>query len=314
MSSDVAIIIVSYRSAGDIAQCFAALERSTYRGFRVVICENGGPEAFQSLRETLPERLKGGQAVEFLLAPDNLGYAGGINYCLDHTGPAAAFWILNPDTEPEPGALAAMMARLEQNDCSAVGHDLVLSNGRLASLGGGRIGRWSARPISISHGLPRQPDVDAKAIEASLDYIIGASMLISPGFLERAGRMREDYFLYCEETEWCLRAKLKGEKIGYARDAVVLHAHGTSTGGGGGLNTRSRTAVYLAERNRILLIRDLFPQRMLHVAPLSLLHVLVRYGKARAWRQTSYALSGWLAGLRNERGKPPWFQSVHGSS
>ena len=63
-------------------------------------------------------------------------------------------------------------------------------------------------------------------------------------------------FLYCEEVEWCLRAIRKCEKLGYAPGAVVLHAQGTATGGGGALKTRSKTAIYLSERNRILLTRD----------------------------------------------------------
>jgi hypothetical protein len=87
---------------------------------------------------------------------------------------------------------------------------------------------------------------------------------------------------------------------------VVVHAQGTSTGGGGGLHMRSKISVYLAERARMLLTRDLYPGRLPVAALLMLLHVVIRYGKAGAWRQMSYAISGWLAGLRNERGKPVW--------
>lgn len=307
MPLDVAITIVSYRSAGDILACFAALERSICPDFRVVVCENGGEAAFVSLRDRLPERLAGGQPVELLLAPENLGFAGGVNFCIDHSRPADAYWILNPDTQPEPTALAAMLARLQRSDCGAVGHDLVLSDGRLQSLGG-HWRAWSARAISLGHGKPRRMTRAPEALEARINYILGASMLVSRGFLERAGKMREDYFLYCEEVEWCLRAARRGEKLGYAPEAVVQHAQGTTTGGGNALRTRSRVAVYLNERNRMLLTRDLFPRRLPIAAPIALLHILVRYGKARAWRQAGYAAHGWLAGLRDERGKPPWLE------
>ena len=305
MPFQVAVTIVSFHSAQDIHGCLAALERSNWPQFRIVICENGGKAAFEALRARLPERLAGGQPVELLLAPDNLGFAGGVNYCIDHGPPADVYWILNPDTQPEPGALAAMLGRLRRGDCGAVGHDLVLSDGRLQSLGG-QWRAWSARAISLGHGEPRRPMPDARRVEARVNYLVGASMLVDRGFLERAGKMREDYFLYCEEIEWCLRAGRRGEKLGYAPEAVVRHAQGTSTGGGDILRARSRLAVYLNERNRILLTRDLFPRRMPVTAPLSALHILVRYGKARAWRQLGYAAQGWLAGLRNQRGKPPW--------
>ena len=143
-----------------------------------------------------------------------------------------------------------------------------------------------------------------------MNYIVGASMLVGRDFLDRVGEMREDYFLYCEEVEWCLRAMRSGIRLGYSEDAVVMHIQGTSTGGGGVLGEQSRTAVYLAERNRILLTRDMFPARLPVTAPLSLAHLLIRYGKARAWRQMSFALSGWLAGLRGERGMPAWLQEA----
>jgi hypothetical protein len=307
-SLHVAVLIVSFNGADDISRCLGALQQSTYSDFRVVVCENGGFQAFQRLRTVLPGRLTGGQPVELLLAPDNLGYAGGINYCLSRTEAADAYWILNPDTEPEPAALGALIERLLKDDCGAVGHDLVLSNGRLASLGGGRWKAWSARAVSVNHGKPRPARVDAKAIEERLDYIVGASMLVSAGFLARVGRMREDYFLYCEEVEWCLRAGMLGERLGYAPDALVLHAHGTATGGGGALRQRSRIATFLIERNRILVTRDLYGSRLPVVAPMALAHILLKYAKARAWRQIGHALSGWLAGVRNQRGRPGWVQ------
>ena len=303
--TDVAVIIVSYRSLADITGCLAALEQSTWARFRVVICENGGEAAFDKLRAALPARLTGGQPVELLSAPGNPGYAGGINLAIERTAPAEAYWILNPDTHPDPGALAALLARLDQGGCSAVGHDLLSGDGRLASRGG-LWRKWSARAISLDKGKPWQPITDVGALENRINYITGASLLVTRGFCQRVGKMRDDYFLYCEEVEWCLRAIGQGEKLGYAPGAFVRHAQGTATGSGGTLRTQSKLAVYLMERNRILLTRDLYPALMPVAVPLSLLHIAIKYAKAAAWRQGWYALSGWLAGLANERNKPGW--------
>ncbi|MEO8894549.1 MAG: glycosyltransferase, partial [Rhizomicrobium sp.] len=278
---DVAVIIVSFHSLPDIARCLAAVEKSTWRQFRVVICENGGEDAYQRLQTNLPRQLKSGQAVELLLAPDNLGYAGGINFAIDRTAPADAYWILNPDTQPETQALEAMMARLGRGDCSAIGHDLVGTDGRLGSRGGKWL-KWSARAISLDKGKLRRPIGDIAKLESRLNYISGASLLVTRGFYQRVGKMREDYFLYCEEVEWCLRAIRHGERFGYAEDAVVQHAQGTATGAGGGLRAQSKLAVYLMERNRILLTRDLYPALMPVAVPLSLLHIAIKYAKAGA--------------------------------
>jgi N-acetylglucosaminyl-diphospho-decaprenol L-rhamnosyltransferase len=302
----VAVIIVSYGSVSDICECLSALEQSTYANFRVVICENGGEEAYGALISATPARLKSGQRVEAHLAPDNLGYAGGVNFCLRLITGADAYWILNPDTRPRQNALSALVERLARNDCDAVGHDIVLPTGKLASRGG-RWREWSAQAISLGNGEIDTRLHDPSQIEGRMNYIIGASMLVSAAFVARTGPLKEDYFLYCEEIEWCIRATRLGLRLGYSPEAVVVHSHGASTGGGGPLNTRSRLAVYLVERNRLLLTRDMFSPLLPIAAALALLHILIKYGKARAWRQVRYALSGWLAGVRNERGKPSWW-------
>ena len=155
MSLSVNVIIVSYKSVADIRNCLEALGKSTYANFKVQICENGGTAAYDEICAALPKKLPGGQPVQIFLSSGNLGYGGGINHCLDVGGEADAYWILNPDTIPAPDALAGMVARLEQGDCDAVGHDLTLPDGNLAARAGGVWHIWAARPISLEHGKPR---------------------------------------------------------------------------------------------------------------------------------------------------------------
>jgi len=300
---NVAIAIVSYRSVTDVVACLAALSRATYARFEVVVCENGGPEAYEALRAALPSKLPGGQAVRAVLAEGNLGFAGGVNLCLRETPGADAWWVLNPDTEPHPDALAAMVERLAVGDCDAVGSILALGDGTIQSYGG----KWRkalARAVSIGHGTPAATPVDGSAVEAVQNYLNGASMLVGSRFFRAVGPMREDYFLYCEEVEWCLRAGAAGMKLGFAPAAVVLHHQGTSTGNAVGLRDRSALSVYLGERNKILLTGDCFPGWLPVASVAALLLLILRFGRARAWRQLAFAWRGWRAGLMGERGAP----------
>jgi N-acetylglucosaminyl-diphospho-decaprenol L-rhamnosyltransferase len=304
----VAIAIVSYGSAQDIAHCLKALSGSTYRDFDVIICENGGPGAFDALCAVVPASLPGGQAVRAVLADRNLGYAGGVNLCLRETQGADAWWVLNPDTFPSAEALGAMVVRLRRGDCQAVGSTVHHKAGVVQSHGG----RWRkpfARAVSIGHGQLLASKPDPTAIETLQNYLNGASMLVSRAFVEATGPMAEDYFLYCEEVEWCLRAEARGMRLGFAPDAPILHAQGTSTGNSVDLKTRSQLSVYLNERNRLLLTRDLYPG-LLPVAAVAALAILtLRFVRAQAWRQWRYALSGWFAGVFNQRGVPTHLMS-----
>lgn len=304
----VAVSIVGFRNRDDIVRCLEALEQSTHADFEVIICENGGPEAFAALSAVLPDRLAGGQLVRAVLADRNLGYAGGVNVCLSETPAADAWWVLNPDTQPGPDALALKIARLAAGDCDAVGSTIFLSDGRVQSHGG-HWSPWLARSVSIGHGSPLAHLPDPSAIEGRQNYLNGASMLIGRRFLEVVGPMREDYFLYCEEVEWCLRGVQRGMRLGFAPNARVLHFVGTTTGSYDQITRRPRTPVYLNERNKMLTTWDRYPTRMPVAALSSLALIFIRFGRAGAWRQIGYGLAGWAAGLARVRGVPKWLAS-----
>lgn len=301
----VAIVIVGFRNLPDIERCLAALGQSTHADFEVLICENGGDAAFAALSAALPLALMGGQQVRAVKASGNVGYAGGVNIGMRATPEADAWWILNPDTLPEPQALAALMERLARGDCHAVGGTQYFADGRVQS-DGGRWRPWLARAESMGHGRQLSDPVDAAGIEGRMNYITGASMLVSRDFLGLAGPMREDYFLYCEEVEWCLRARRKGARLGFAPGAQVLHHQGASTGSGHGVRARPRLPIYLDERNKMLVTRDCFPARLPVAACSALALLALRFLRRGAVRQFAYGFAGWRDGLLGKRGVPEW--------
>jgi len=304
----VAVAIVGYRNVGDIVGCLRALSASTYSDFEVVICENGGADAYAAVVDAAPPVLSGGQPVRVILAPHNLGFAGGVNACVGATPDADAWWLLNPDTEAAPNALSAMVERLQRGDCDAVGCTLVLPSGVIQSYGG-RWRGWLARSELIGLGDRLGDPVDREVVERAQSYLSGASMLVGRRFVEVVGLMREEYFLYCEEVEWCLRGVAKGMCLGFSPDACVVHLHGTTTGAAEGVRDRPRMPVYLGERNKLLVTRDCFRRWFLVSAAASLAQLVLRCAPHGAWRHLGYGVEGWWAGVRGERGVPRWLRA-----
>lgn len=301
----VAVVIVAHGNSDDVVRCLDALARTSHADFEVVIWENGGEAAQQALLQRVPGRLPSGQAVRLVGAGRNLGFAGGVNACLQDTQQAEAWWLLNPDTEPTPEAMARLVRRLSSGDCDAVGCALVWPDGRAQSYGG-RWQSWCARAVGIGHdGVLRDAEAHGE-IESQLGYLSGASMMIGRRFLQSVGAMREDYFLYCEEVEWCMRATALGMRLGSAPDAIVIHHHGTTTGDNIDPRRRSRLSTYLLERNGLLLTRDMFPTRLPLAILASLAIMVLKYGRSGAWRQFGHGLTGWSAGVLNRRGPPTW--------
>jgi GT2 family glycosyltransferase len=158
-----------------------------------------------------------------------------------------------------------------------------------------------ARGKSLGYGEPADASVDVEAVERQLQWISGAALYATRSFVATVGPMAEQYFLYCEDVDWCMR---RGRfALGYAHNAVVQHAHGTTIGSATELDARSNLSIYLTERNNLLLTRAHFPllYPIVVFATFCLIfHYLIR-GNRRIF---AVAFRGWCAGLRGETGRP----------
>ena len=61
------------------------------------------------------------------------------------------------------------------------------------------------------------------------DYIDGAFLAVDKKTIDDIGLMKEDFFMYGEDMEWCARAKSQGWQVKVHRDIHILHEHGAST-------------------------------------------------------------------------------------
>lgn len=336
--SEVAVIIVGFRNSGDIAACLHALSRATSGpAFDVFICENGGSDAFHRLisdlldeegpcrrrepvgiamdlaagRFTQVERLgfrTGAPNVWVGCAGDNLGYAGGINAWLFPLGRIDGWrgiWILNPDTEPTELALAALFERAESGRKAMVGCTILDSDEseHIRFRGGLHWQKIAARDVAIGLGERLDVSYDVAPVEQAMDSPSGASMYVTRWCIEAIGPMDESYFLFYEDLDWGIRAKHLG--LGYARDSIVIHKRGTTTGSARNAAAIPKLSVYLQHRNGIRFVRRHFPWTLPLRVAMSLFHA-VRFLKRQAPRNSWAVIQGVSAGLRGETGRPSW--------
>jgi GT2 family glycosyltransferase len=335
--ADVAVLIVGFRNPLDLTTCLTALSLATLEpAFDVFICENGGMHSYQTLLHKLldaqgPCQLTDGpkisssgftetQRLRFRTRPSNvwvgcasgnLGYAGGVNawlYQLKSLSGWKGIWVLNPDTEPETYALAALVERAETGGKGMVG-STILDVGRdeVRCRGGLHWQRFAARTIAIGLGEHLSAPHDLSAIEAAMDGPSGASMYVTRQCLEKVGPMDESYFLFFEDLDWGLRAKSCG--LGYASASVVGHKRGTTTGSAKSLATMPRLSIYLEHRNGIHFTCKHFPWTLPIRIFISFLYA-VRFLICGAPQNFSATLNGVLAGLRGEVGRPTKYHEL----
>jgi GT2 family glycosyltransferase len=153
---------------------------------------------------------------------------------------------------------------------------------------------------------------DPADVEARIDAPSGCSFFVTRACLAKIGAMDERYFLFFEDLDWGLRAKACCG-LGYAYDSVVPHTGGTTIGSANRLANRlaerSRLAVYLEFRNRILFVRRNFAGWLVWTTFMATLHA-GRFLLAGAPANFAAAWSGLFAGLTGETGRPDRLMST----
>jgi GT2 family glycosyltransferase len=288
----IGIVIVSYGSADVILDCLESLVAADRPEFRIVVVDNASFDGtadlirawagagdhhvssdipFEVGRIGRPLRLREGAAdlapdreaqVTLIEAGANLGFAGGVNVGVDHLArdpDIGHFWVLNPDSVVPAESLDALSARVGEIGRYGLmgGRVLYLERPDRIQIDGGLVNY--ATGVTGNHNLNSPADAPPPD-PSELDFVTGASLVASRAFLERAGPMREDYFLYYEEVDWALR---RGDlPIVHCPDLIVYHRAGTAIGSPKAGQSASPFSLYFKHRGRMRFLRRFNPKAL----------------------------------------------------
>jgi N-acetylglucosaminyl-diphospho-decaprenol L-rhamnosyltransferase len=239
MKLDVAVIIVSWNVRNYLADClasvYAELARADLSG-AVWVVDNASTDGSAAMvREHFPQAY-------LIENGDNPGFGAANNQ-----GMAAAkgdqpdaYFLLNPDTILRPGSLQALMDGLHAYPgAGMLGARLVYGNGRFqhsAFTFPGLVqlmfdlfpmparlyeSRWNGRYDKTLYNPHNQP--------FPVDFPLGAAMLVRADVAVQTHGFDEQFYMYCEEIDWCWRIREAGWQIYTVPAAEVIHFGGEST-------------------------------------------------------------------------------------
>ena len=217
----VAIVVVTYNSEACIGGLLDSITDSGADA--IVVVDNGSTDATVRIVE-------GREGVR-LVRSTNVGYSGGINRGVREVPGADAYLILNPDLVVRPGLVRLLAAALAEPRVGIVAPLVLGSDGhRQDSL---RREPSLLRALGLnSTGIPLLSEYvtgdDAYAAARDADWALGAALMFSRTCYDAVGGWDESYFLYSEETDFCLRARDLGWRTRLVPDAVVVHHEGGS--------------------------------------------------------------------------------------
>lgn len=224
MPVDVVLVVVSYNSSHVIGGLLdtipAALSGLTAD---VVVVDN---DSTDDSRDVLRAR-----SDCRLVESTNVGYAGGVNRGVAEATLSDIVIVLNPDVRLQPRSLRTMADILRRTGASIVAPRLMAANGDLAL----SLRREPTIPRALGLTFTRWPWLseyvsDATAYESprGFDWAVGAVLGFTRECFDSLGGWDASYFLYSEETDFCLRARDQGLRSWYEPTAVTLHIGGES--------------------------------------------------------------------------------------
>ena len=219
MQEKVCTIVLNWNGWRDTSVCLSSLAKLDYKNQEVIVVDNGSTDdSVSRLRSEFPH-------VRLLETGCNLGFGAGCNFGIRYALAIGApyVWLLNNDTRVEPQALNSLVEKANSDRAIGAVGSAIYSMREPQSLqawGGGRVNFWLGRS---RHWLKPVRD-DA------VDFITGASMLVSREALGSVGLLDEQFFMYWEDADFCFRLRHAKWKLAVAGDSKIWHKGSASAG------------------------------------------------------------------------------------
>ena len=243
---DVSIIIVSYNTRDLVLQCIASViecmeqvtaggrlsvdARAISRGYEIIVVDNASTDSSAAtILRRFPE-------VRLIANDFNRGFAAANNQAIA-VSQGRFLFFLNPDTLVRQNAITELMRFLNRYPRVGVATGkLINPDGSLQHSAFHFPSLW----MELLDHFPFSQRLVNSALNGrysrldyrrpfEIDHPLGACMMVRREVVGRVGAFSEDFFLYCEEIDWCMRIKQDGWRIFYLPQAVVVHYGGQST-------------------------------------------------------------------------------------
>jgi len=216
----VACIVVNYRSPYEmLRQCLESVATSADVDCNIILVDNcSGDDVIDRLQAGMP-------GVNVIALGDNAGFAAAVN--LGMTAVKEKFVLfLNPDAVLTDTALSLMVDALEAagDSCAGVAPKMMSSVNESVIDAIGTV--MPPDGASFNRGIGQCDLGQYDRQEEVFGTCFGATLLRAKLFQpDRVGPLYEGYFLYFEDSDWCMRARSQGYRFLTAPDSLVYHLH-----------------------------------------------------------------------------------------
>ncbi|MCY3781055.1 MAG: glycosyltransferase family 2 protein [Chloroflexi bacterium] len=229
----LSIVIVNWNVRDLLDACLASIFASTLdaESYEIIVVDSASTDgSTDMLRQKYP-------SVILLPQAENIGFTRGNNLGLAQAMGDFLF-LLNPDTELCPTALAQLLDYMQANPAVGIlGPHTLNTDGshqstrrRFPTLITGIFeSTWLSfwAPAAVERDYRLLDTGDKNIIE--VDWVQGSAFLLRREVYQDIGGLDDGYIMYYEELDYCRRAKSAGWQIVYHGGAKITHHGGKSS-------------------------------------------------------------------------------------
>ncbi|WP_275293230.1 glycosyltransferase family 2 protein [Amycolatopsis sp. La24] len=247
---ELSVLMVTYNAAAHAERTLRALTgpAAPSMPFEILVSDNGSTDGVADIVDDVA----GSGTVKRL--GRNTGFAYGVNRAAERAS-GRYLLLLNPDAEPKPGAIDALVAHLRANPADGIAGGRTLDvTGRLEPRSCfGRITPWSLTCSALGLAVllrgsrifdPESLGGWARNSVRHVDVVSGGLMLLSRELWDRLDGLDEAFHIYGEDQDLCRRARDLGCRPSITPSCEVVHDVGASSAG----DVASRDVLVLAGR------------------------------------------------------------------
>ncbi|MEN3044113.1 MAG: glycosyltransferase family 2 protein [Candidatus Hydrothermales bacterium] len=230
------IIIVNFNSGDYLTYTLRSIKLNTFnkeKEFEVIVIDNNSTDnSIEKAKKIFPE-------FKYVKNTKNLGYGGGCNYGAKISkGKILVF--SNADVIIPQGTFEKIKGYFErEQNLGILGSKLEYPDGtyqpscrrypRFKYLLFGRksIGSFILKNNPITREF-LYLDLEKETKPREVEAVLGAFVAIKRETFEDVGGFDEEFFLFAEDIDLCLRIRKRGYKVLYAPDIKIIHFHGGS--------------------------------------------------------------------------------------
>jgi GT2 family glycosyltransferase len=235
MSIRVSVIIVAYNNRQDLERCLPSLYDSDGSAVEILLVDNASSDG-------TAEWVRGAHpSIRLVRSESNLGFGGGSNLGA-RMAHGQYLVFLNPDTTVSPGWWQALIGALDKDPAVglATSKILLMQSPQYINTCGNDV---HISGITLCRGMGQSSEAFSRQEEVGA--VSGAAFAIRSELFETLCGFDESFFMYMEDTDLSLRARLLGYRCVCVPDSIVYHRYTLRFG--------PRKTFY-QERNRYLMI------------------------------------------------------------